>query len=276
MRSLAILVGFVCSSLGLMGQPLPPGAPAVIITEILYDMPGVADSLEFIELTNPSDTNQRSLSGYSFTDGIEFTFPQGLIIEPSEVILVAKNADAMFNNFGVIAYQWLSGDLSDNGESLVLTNNFGQTADSVNYQTNLLWPDASNNGKSIEFCYDTLNNSGPEFWSSPTTSTGVMVDGIPIFATPGNSCTNHVGVDEMLFQTPKIFPNPSNGQFWIEGANIEWFLTVYEMNGNVLLKQTVIGSSTVLELNVHLPHGVYIATLENNVDRIAQRLVILE
>ena len=59
-------------------------------------MPGTADTLEFIRPTD--DTNERSL-------GIlpkEFTFPAGLMLN-LEVVVVAKDAGAMFRTFGVDA-----------------------------------------------------------------------------------------------------------------------------------------------------------------------------
>ena len=263
-----------------LGQPVPPSTPAVVITEILYDMPGPSDTLEFIELTNPSDTNQRSLSGYSFSDGIEFTFPQGLIVEPGEVIVVAKDAGAMFRMFGVTAYQWDSGDLSDSGELIVLKNNFGIGADSVNYQVDLLWPDASGNGKSIVFCNDTLNNLGPTYWSAATTNTGVTAGTVPIFANPGTNCTDWVGLEEVETQQPlKVFPNPSTGLLNLElptRTDNELLLKLFELNGKMVFSRTVEGSNGRFVLELALPSGMYLLAAEGRSATYYQRLMIME
>ena len=261
-------------------QPLPPGAPAVVITEIFYDMPGVADSLEFIELTNPSDTNQRSLAGYTFTAGVEFTFPLGLIIEPREVVVVAKDAGAMFRTFGVDAYQWDSGDLSDLGEAIVLTNNFGQPTDSVFYQTNILWPSANGNGNSIVFCNDTLPNEISTHWTAAATNTGVEVDGTTIFANPGTDCTNWVGTTERSRIPLQVYPNPNTGAFFIELPNMSneiLLLSIYNQQGAVVSKteQKTLNRNRIY-VDSALKPGIYMMQLTTKTADHFGRLVIME
>jgi hypothetical protein len=261
------------------GQPLPPGSPAVVITEIFYDMPGVADSLEFIELTNPSDTNERSLTGHSFSQGIVFSFPTGLIVQAGESVVVAKDAGAMFRMFGIDAYQWESGDLDDEGELIVLNNNFDIPVDSVNYQASILWPEASGNGKSIVLCNDTLPNTGPENWSAATTNTGVLVDGTVILANPGIGCSGNIGIEKPADPSFSIYPNPTKGEFQIEFSSemkgpIQ--VIVYNLIGNVMLQESVYASGNKLNLETELSDGVYLLYLETAANRFVQQLVIME
>ncbi len=280
MRTTISIIVLVLSFLLGEAQPLPPGAPAVIITEILYDMPGTADTLEFVELTNPSDTNERSLAGYSFAEGIEFTFPAGLIVEPSEVVVVAKDAGAMFRTFGVDAYQWESGDLSDSGELIVFNNNFGLPADSVNYQTNLLWPDASDNGNSIVFCNDTLPNTGPVHWSAANTNTGVNVGGTLIYANPGTNCSGWIGVQEKEWTSVSVYPNPSNGQLRVELPEIlkgQTELSVVDATGRTVYENRLSSSgSSLLNLNLQLENGIYTLLIQFSESNYYSQIVIME
>ena len=243
-------------------------------------MPGMADSLEFIELTNPSVTNQRSLAGYTFTAGIEFTFPLGLIIEPKEVVVVAKDAGAMFRTFGVDAYQWDSGDLNDLGEAIVLNNNFGQPTDSVFYQTNILWPSASGNGSSIVFCNDTLPNDISTHWTAAVTNTGVEVDGTTIFANPGTDCNNWVGTTERSRVPLQVYPNPNTGAFFIELPNMSneiLLLSIYNQHGAVVSKteQRTLNRNRVY-VDFDLKQGIYMMQLTTETADYFGRLVIME
>ena len=281
LRSL-LISGIICLTMWQTskGQPAPPGAPAVIITEIFYDMPGVADSLEFIELTNPSDTNERSISFHSFTEGIEFTFPAGVFVEGGGVVIVAKDSVAFENAFGVEAFQWESGELSDVGELIVLRNNFNLPIDSVNYQTNMLWPEASGNGKSIVLCNDTQPNLGPENWEAATTNTGVVVDGVTIFANPGYSCANWTEVSEVPIQDWSIYPNPNNGAFEIQYS--EQFsgpidVSIADVNGKIALQKTVSASNSMsITVDHSLSSGLYFVSLKSKNTFNTLRLVIME
>lgn len=268
------------SFLGVHGQPLPPGAPAVIITEVFYDMPGTSDTLEFIELTNPSDTNQRSLAGYSFAEGIEFTFPAGLIVEPSEVVVVAKDAEALFRNFGVTAYQWDSGDLSDWGELIVLNNNFGLPADSVDYEATTPWPNASGNGKSIVLCNPTSPNTDADFWEAANTNTGVEVDGTLIFANPGTSCSDWIGIQENEWTSISVFPNPSNGQVRIqlpELLNDQVEIFVADASGRLAFEDRFYSNSAdFIDLDLKLDNGVYTLLIQVSESNYYSRVVIME
>ena len=268
----------LCGFLG-FSQPVPPGGPAVVITEIMYDMPGLSDSLEFIELRNPSDSNERSLGGHSFTEGIEFTFPAQYIIQPHAFVVVAKDSVAFFNAFGVEAFQWTSGSLDDNGELIVLQGPSNNPVDSVQYDTDILWPDASGNGKSIVFCNDTLDNGNPANWAAATSNTGIEVNGTMIFANPGEGCSETNSISENISSDWLIYPNPNNGVLHLDISSLSgppFELQIIDLNGKLVFETVINESTQTVDLKGSVSAGVYIVSLSNQSSIVQQRMVIME
>lgn len=264
-------------------QPVPPSAPAVVITEIMYHSPALGlDSLEFIELRNPSDTNERSLNGHFFTQGIEFAFPNGLLLQGHEFVIVAKDSLAFENFFGIPAFQWLNSSLSDIGGAIVLKNAFNQIVDSVKYGSASPWPqEASGNGASIVLCNDTLENAGPTNWTAAQTNTGLQVNGIPIYANPNADCS---GTNSILTQESDellIYPNPTDGHFSLKlPTSFQVRSTHYnmtDMQGRTVFSGVLPNySATEQRLAVDLHNGMYVLTISNGYSALHQRLVVVK
>lgn len=88
---------------------------------------------EFIEIYN-NGTNTVDLTGWRFTDGISFVFPNTLIA-PGEYLVVAANINAFTNLYPNVtspAGNW-DGILSNSGEKVELTDAAGNVVDSVDY-----------------------------------------------------------------------------------------------------------------------------------------------
>src|SRR5207247_3544476 len=78
---------------------------------------------QFVELYNPG-TNAVALGGWSFTDGISFTFPSNAVLHPDSYLVVARNAARLLTNYPNLGSNNLVGDfggkLAHNGERLAL------------------------------------------------------------------------------------------------------------------------------------------------------------
>lgn len=260
-----------------LSQPLPPGAPAVVITEIMYDLPGSgSDSLEFIELRNPSAVNERSLAGYRFLAGIEFSFIGNILVQPHEFVVVAKDSVAFENAFGIPAYQWINGDLDDDGELIVLGNgNIG--VDSVAYSNTGLWPaSAAGLGHSLEFCNDSLNNAIPLYWSASNTNAGFEVDGLTIFASPGDICSVNNSIDQEQHTSIAVYPNPNSGMLYVNGVSGAFSLTIFDLNGKQVLGRSNLNSNTVIDLEGIISAGIYFAHISAEDKHWVQRIYIME
>ncbi|HWH68460.1 MAG TPA: lamin tail domain-containing protein, partial [Candidatus Sulfotelmatobacter sp.] len=76
---------------------LVPGA--IVINEIHYDPDVKTEHVEFVELYN-NGTNTVDLSGWYFSSGPQFTFPQGTTIGPGGYQVVTQDPAALFAKFG--------------------------------------------------------------------------------------------------------------------------------------------------------------------------------
>ncbi len=263
-------------------QPVPPGAPAVVITEIMYHAPNSgSDDLEFVELRNPSTLNERSLNGLHFTSGIEYAFPNGILLEPHGFVVVAKDSVAFENFFGLPAYQWANSSLPDLGGTIVLRSIVNQLVDSVSYDVNLLWPQqAAGNGASIVLCNDTLDNAGPANWTAAATNTGMQVNGIPIFANPNADCTATNSIADEEVGGLSLYPNPCDGHFslMLPGPFQSKILTVIivDTEGRTVHSNAIVPDGAgQAQLAIDISSGMYVLTLSDGSDSYRQRLVIV-
>lgn len=161
----------------------------LVITEIMYNSPESGnDSLEFVELYNNASVDI-DLEGYYFSSGVEFEFPE-VTVAPGEYLLVAINADAMMNTFGVNAMQWTAGALSNSGELLELRNSADRVVDMVEFSDQAPWPEAADgDGPSLTLCNPDDDNSLAENWWAAREFAAVNADNDSIYATPGAGCS---------------------------------------------------------------------------------------
>ena len=99
----------------------------LVISEIMYH-PADGGGDEFIELLNISDSITLDLSGVSFTDGIDFTFPAGTQLAPGARIVIGG---ADFQNGTA---------LSNGGEKLKLEDASSGTIREFRYDDETPWP----------------------------------------------------------------------------------------------------------------------------------------
>lgn len=141
--------------------------PDIIISEIHYNGPETGtDTTEFIEIHH-GGTEAVILGGYTFSQGITFTFPDTAVIGPGEYIVVACSADN-YDGQGFQVYQWFSGTLSNTGETIELQNNLGQMIDQVTYSDGNEWGNCAPDGygPSLELIDMSLGNDDPGNWKA--------------------------------------------------------------------------------------------------------------
>ncbi|MEM6264037.1 MAG: lamin tail domain-containing protein [Bacteroidota bacterium] len=158
----------------------------IVITEISYNTPSV--DVEFIELFNNS-ANMVDMSGWSFSQGVDYTFPAGTTVPANGYLLVALDSIRMQDYFGVAALQWTGNSLSNSGEDIVIIDDNGVTIDSVDYEDNTLgWPSVCDGqGPSLILCDVNSNNNDPANWGYSTRVTGTRhgTDSSMLFCSPG-------------------------------------------------------------------------------------------
>jgi hypothetical protein len=205
--------------------------PSLIITELMYHPAPAstgsayaAEDFEYLELKN-SGTNALDLSGYRFTNGIEFAFPS-FSLTPGGRALLVKNRAAFESRYGTslpIAGEY-GGNLDNGGEQLTLLSAAGDVVIDTNYRDD--WqPITDGSGFSLVLANEniiTQLSSSPSDWRASSEFNGSpgAEDGLaPVFP--------HVVVSELLNHAPAGSPDK------VELQNLSttfaaiggWFLT---------------------------------------------------
>lgn len=138
----------------------------IIINEVMYDPPSKQRNSEFIELYNRG-AQRVNLSGWSFEDGIDFTFPAGTTLQPGAFLVVAADAawmKSVYGNIPVIGDY--TGNLRNGGELLRLEDTWGNLVDQVDYLPSGDWPELTDgDGSSMELKHPEMDNDSPSAWA---------------------------------------------------------------------------------------------------------------
>ena len=93
----AVLIGLVVPA-----SPAPLAAGDVVIHEIHYEPESKTEATEFIELYN-AGAGAVDLTGWFFSDGVQFTFPAATLLAPGGLLVVAEDPAALAAAFGIDA-----------------------------------------------------------------------------------------------------------------------------------------------------------------------------
>jgi len=129
------------------------------LTEIMYN-PGdfsedfgivAGTELEFLEIKNTSSSLSLDISGLQISDGVEFTFPIGTIMNPQSFLVIASNAVALASKCpNIPIFGEYEGALSNGGEKIEFTTSEGERIIYVEYDDIDPWPTAADgNGYSL-------------------------------------------------------------------------------------------------------------------------------
>jgi len=159
-----------------------PTQPPLVVTEIMYNDPNNADSLEFIELFN-NGVNDIQLGGIEIFGTISYTFPS-TVLGGGEYLLIARKVTPSSAFYGETFGNY-SGSLSNGGGIIDIRNTLGVFVDYVAYDNNLPWPPAGDGtGASIKLVDENSNNNEGANWVASTNGFGIL-NGDPIYASPG-------------------------------------------------------------------------------------------
>jgi hypothetical protein len=177
---------------------LPPTEPlnvGLVINEIHYDSEPKTEFVEFIELLNTNST-PLDISGCTFSDGINFTFPANTILAATEYLVITENPDELAAKFaippGTQIFQY-SGSLSNDGEQIDLRNASGQLLDAIDYQAEFPWPISPNGeGDSMQLINATLDNDLGGAWRGELPTPGLANANFNTNAPPLIRQVNHL------------------------------------------------------------------------------------
>ena len=164
---------------------------AVVINEIHYHPKDRTSPSEFIELFNTGPA-EALLSGWEFSDGVKFSFPEGTKIAAAGYLVVAKNPAGFKAAFGKDALGPWKGKLKNSGEALILVDAKKTVIDKVKFDTGFPWPTAADGeGASLELLNPAMDHLAGSSWRSSGFVPGKTEVGSP---TPGEKNSTAVDV----------------------------------------------------------------------------------
>jgi hypothetical protein len=189
------------------GSPTLGPSKDLQISEIMYKpapmdtLPG--HELEFLELAN-TGTEPVDLSNMHFSEGIDYTFPAGVWLQPGAYLVLANHAGYFEEYYGYAPFAQYDKELSNQGERIVLLDAFGIPVINMIYSDAGAWPQAADGaGASLVAIGGDPNN--PEAWRAST-----AIGGSPGAPDPVRVVINEVEADPISGAVTKVeIFNPS-------------------------------------------------------------------
>jgi hypothetical protein len=158
----------------------------IVINEIQYHPASDDHGEEYVELYNPGASTV-DLSGWEFSDGIDYTFPGGITIPPGGYVVVGHDpatVQAVYGISGVLG-PFEGGRLANEGERVAIENAGGALVDEVTYDDHRPWPEAPDgDGPSLELISPAFDNDSSCSWGA---SSGLGTPGAQnSIYSPGN------------------------------------------------------------------------------------------
>lgn len=177
------------------------------ITKLCYLPDEIQGETEFVAIYNPG-VKDIDLTGYSFNNGVTYTFPAGLILPANDYIYVARDIAKIED--GKEVFKWDSGRLADEGESIELMTPDGIIVDQVRYSPVAPWPVITDYKYNVIAIKDILKaNNLPSNWQLlPATN----INSIEKDNTSANKYYD--------IQGRSVNPNSTNGLIIINGKKI--------------------------------------------------------
>lgn len=158
----------VCSALAL--------DTIVVFNEVQYHPAGEDDpSLEFIEIYNQNAVNI-DLSGWRISGEVDFSFPDGTVINGGSYLVIASDPTALETASGVTGFFGpFTGTLGNGGATLRIRNNNNRILDELTYDDRSPWPIGADGSGS------SLSKNSPQKSTTPAAhwKHSLIVDGTP-------------------------------------------------------------------------------------------------
>lgn len=186
----------------------PKGALASVqLSEIMYNPLPFANllgqELEFVELYNSGATTV-DLSGWTLSDGIEYTFEEGATLAPGAFGLVVENEEGFAVRYDHGFLGKYDGALSNGGERITLKDAWGRQVFSVEYSDDNPWPEQAD-GEGYSLVY--LGSGNPDDAASWRRSTGI--NGSPGEMEPSEIVINEVVIAPASARAVELY-NPGS------------------------------------------------------------------
>jgi hypothetical protein len=174
-----------------------PCSPAqIVISELMYNPMG-GNTNEFVELRNVG-ADVVDVGGWRFTAGITYTFPSPSVIGADGYLVVSVSRTAfltLYPSVTNLSAGIYSGQLSNDGEAVTLSDAAGNTVFSVTYNDKAPWPLAADGlGSSLVLIDPYASAADPANWAASS-----QLNGSP--GGPDTAFVRDVVINEVLAHT---------------------------------------------------------------------------
>ncbi|MBB6369050.1 lamin tail domain-containing protein [Chryseobacterium shigense] len=205
---------------------------------------------EFVLISNPGNADL-DVSGYTISDAVNYTFPQGTVIGQNQTIMLAKNLSLISGFDQYAKYQWTSGSLSNSGEPMTFKDVSGNTIDYVSYSSAAPWPaEANGQGYYLKLIAPDLDNTLPGSWESKslTSSNAKKGSSKPVDKT-----------EAVTLASIRVYPNPVKDVLHID-LKEKSVITIYNTGGQMIETKSLNEGNNTLHVS-YWNKGIYLISI---------------
>lgn len=211
----------------------------IIFSEIHYNANSLTQGddadCEFLELYN-GYTNAIDLSGWSFSEGIGYVFPNGTTLASSGFLIVSRGTGNCVDYDLSGSVHIYTGALSNGGETITLNDICGNVITTVSFTDDPDWAgqgggDADGGGQSLQMT-NIGDDANPANWTDanlPNPSSGTLPNGFLSY-TPNSCFSCDEGISCLVITEIMIDPCSGAGGFWGNEGEGE-FIEIYNHCG---------------------------------------------
>jgi len=249
---------WMTQSLGSYATCSNVSVPPLVINRIMYNPVStsefpVSNKMEFIEILNNGDQTVDLTGIYFLGTGLIYQFPANATLGPNSSYHLASSWPTFQARYGFAPYGEFTRQLSNQDESLILADAFGNVIDSVHYYSTSPWPDADGNGYYLALIDPGLDNSLPEHWMA----------------------SEETVVSQREFHAdnePAIYPNPVHDIMLVEADTEIRSLSLFDIQGRLLRTFEINGLTAEVDIG-HFRKGTYILRISSS-EKIYTRLIV--
>ena len=246
------------------------------ITEIQYspiDLNAAsAKNMEFIELKNVGDKGV-DLGGCRLDSAVKYKFPKGTIVPPNGFVVIASDRNDFEYVYRVKATGIFSGNLSNDGERIVLVDENNNKLIDMEYGITAPWP-IKPNGSGFSLVAkeakpaNTPNNS--DYWMPSRLIFGSPFSDDSAYVEPPLNIEN-----EQIFC--KIYPNPVSEQLFVDISESKLVsIQISDLSGRKLFAKNISNPISTIEVNfnqLNIKPGIYMVNVVSRVNTWQQKIV---
>jgi len=206
------------------------------ITEIQYhpiDYGSIDQKdLEFIEFKNIGDKGI-DMGGLKVDSGVNYTFPVGTIINPKGFAVIASDKNGFKSLYNLEPTGLFSGNLSNDGERIVLVDESNNVLINVKYEVKYPWsakPDGSGFSLVAKSTSPGNNPDDPTYWQGSR-----LIYGSP-FADDSGYVRPSV-IESLAKSNCEVYPVPTSNMLYIKANNNTKInmIQLFDVSGRILL-----------------------------------------